>query len=1028
MRDTTSGTSGQGYRIGVGLGLTAVALIQGGPVHAAPPTFPFALAAGSLQQALVGYAALTGRQLLYPASLVAGRTTSGLTGSFTAEAGLSRLLAGTGLAPRTIRPGVTVLVIAATGSDPRPAASALSITDSAAPSPQDPPPANASAITAPPPETLPDATRDIVVTGTHIRGGNPGAPPVTTITRADMTRDGYATVAQALQALPGNFGGMATEQSALASSDTSGNNDTLATGVNLRGLGASATLVLVNGERMGGSGFDGDLSDVSSLPSVAVDRVEVLLDGASAIYGSDAVGGVVNILLRKPRDGAETTARFGSVTDGRKRDLQLGQSVGRTWSTGGILLAYEYDRSGRLASADRTYASSADSRPFGGTDHRYYFSLPGNILGVDPVTGNFGPLYAIRPGPKGTALTPQDFLAGVTNLENSRLNTDLIPQQVRHSAYGVLTQDVGDHVHLSLDGRYSHRAFDARQSGAIAIDAITPANPYFVSPTGASSDLFAYSLGEELGPTRTKGVAEALATSLRLDADLGRGWQLRSYAGFAQARERSTTDHLENDYAMQEALGTIPDDPATPFSTATDGFFNPYGDGHSNSQAILDFVGSGFARIRTLSRVLSGHVDADGSLFDLPGGAVKLAVGGDIRRETFHMTGVDLLFTPTPQLESDVRGHRLSEAAFAELHVPIVGVANALPGVRSLDLSVAGRVEHYDDFGTTTNPKIGLSWTPVAGLTMRTSYGTSFRAPNLSELNASQAISTTAVTQADGSVVPVIQLSGGNIGLRPETAHSWTAGFDFAPKAIPGLSIEATWFRTIFSRRIGTPALDNFSNVLVDPALAPFVTIVAPATNAADLARVSALLDSSQFSGGNSFPASSIGAIVDTRYVNTGRVDVSGIDLTVRYTLPAGRNRFDVTVNGSYLGHYREEATPTSASVEMRNLAGEPVALRGRATLGWTRGPWSTQLAINQVGGYHDLLHNFVHAWSTVDLGLDVTPKGAGWAKGIEIALTAQNLFDQAPPFYDSRTGAGYDASNADALGRYVSLQLTKHW
>src|SRR6185295_1943971 len=145
-------------------------------------------------------------------------------------------------------------------------------------------------------------------------------------------------------ALPQNFIGAATEQSALTLADGSGSNSSLATGANLRGLGPDATLVLINGKRLAGSGTAGDFADLSGLPTAAVERVEVLLDGASALYGSDAVGGVVNVILKDRYEGAETRMRLGSVTKGNLSEVQIGQLAGVNWSSGNLLLAYEFHR------------------------------------------------------------------------------------------------------------------------------------------------------------------------------------------------------------------------------------------------------------------------------------------------------------------------------------------------------------------------------------------------------------------------------------------------------------------------------------------------------------------------------------------------------------------------------------------------------------------------------------------------------------------------------------------------------------
>jgi outer membrane receptor protein involved in Fe transport len=1021
--------AGRLARIRIGLGASCGLLVAlAAPLSTAQaprlPLLHFAIPAGSLQAALVAYASQTGQQLLYSTELVAGRRAAALRGDYAADEALGRLLEGTGLGVRRV--SATMLVLhpedGTAGPPAIPDVRGSGVTDA---------PRDAAALDVRDGDPAPSIAHpdDIVVTGTHIRGRNPGTPPVTTIGRDEMDRRGQATVAQALQALPGNFGGMATEQSALAFADPTGSNGGYSTGVDLRGLGADATLVLVNGQRIAGSGTMGAFADLSSIPTGALDHVEVLMDGASAIYGSDAVGGVVNILLRRHFEGAETRARFGGVTAGGKRDLQLDQTFGRQWQGGGVMLSYEYSRTGRLASADRAFARSSDSRLLGGTDHRSIASLPGNVIGFDPVTGALEVTHAIPGGQDGTHLDPGDFIAGATNLQNTRIDTDLIPRQVRHSAYATLDENLSDAVRLSADAHYSHRAFDVRLPGSVGVVQIGSANPWFVSPTGAASDLIAYAFAPEIGPIRNHGTAEALSTSLGLDADLGAGWKARGHAAFAQEREANILDHVVNSAALAEAVGAVPDDPATAFSTRVDGFFNPYGTGGANSRAILDFVGGGRSTSRTRARVWTGHADADGTLFTLPGGLVKLAVGGDVRRETFRARGSSLLSSDTPVPTASVSGAQVIEGVFAELRVPLVGPANALPAVRRLDLSIAGRVEHYSSFGTTANPKVGISWVPVEGLTLRSSYGTSFRAPNLRELKDAQQVSVTTLQRGADTTVPVIQLSGGNPGLKPEKAHSWTAGFDLAPTIVPHLSIGATWFRTVFSRRIATPANANFDQALVDPTLAPFVRNLSPLTSAADLATIEALLASPAFAGSNSFPASSIAAIIDTRFVNTGKVDVSGIDLTASYEIPAGSSRFDVTANGTYLIHYREQVTPTSPAIDKRDRVGEPVDLRGRLGLGWTRGAASAELGLNYVAPYHDLVGDRIASWKTVDLELGYTvPKDHGAASGLEIALAATNLFAAAPPFYDSPIGVGYDATNADALGRFVSLQLTKRW
>lgn len=958
----------------------------------------FSIAPGALSAALAQYADQAKVQLIYAPALTTGRMSPGLKAQLTARAALGRLLTGTGIVIRQVDPGVFMLSSASTENGAMMSERASS--------------------------ALADSGQAIVVTGSHIHGAPPSASPTKVVSRTDVERGGYSSVAQALQAMPGNFGGMATEQSALSSADRSGGNTTLASGINLRGLGPQATLVLINGRRVAGAGLLGDFADISGVPMSALDRVEIVTDGASALYGSDAVAGVVNIILKEDYDGLETRLRGGTVTDGHARELQVSQTAGKSWSDGSILLSYEFQRRVALRSADRVFARSADSRPFGGTDRRYPYSSPGNILGFD-TSGALVPTYAIPAGQDGTDLTADDFLAGEINLENFREGTDLSPDQKRHSLYGRASQKLTDSVKLSLEGRYSHRRFDSLTAGYATILSITDANPWFVSPTSASSDMIGYAFTREIGPVRSSGTAKSFAVTGVVDAELGAGWKLSAYGAYAAQRDRNRTDQLANEYLLAEALGSVPDDPASAYSAARDGYFNPYGDGNANSQALLQAI-SGYSDYESRSNILTADLVADGALFALPGGDAKLAIGANFRRERFHSQAVDYIFSPTPAAGTPADYSRAIWAGFAELALPLVGPENARPGLQELSLSAAVRAEHYEDFGGTANPKFALRWVPVEGLAFRGTWGTSFRAPNLRELGAPETANLRIARNASGASVVVIQRSGGNDSLSPEKAKSWTVGLDLSPSSLAGLTASLTAFRTIFSGRIDNPVQRNFSRALIDPIYAPFVRRVSPGTSPDDLAFVQALLSRSGIS--SPYPVETIAAVADARYVNTGRVDVAGGDLDVTYAFSLGANRFSLGLGATYLERWREQVTPTSPAVDLRNIAGRPVDLRGRVTLGWVRGAFDGQFALNHVDAYHDEAGKRIKAWNTVDLRIAYKPKVSGPASGLTLSLVAQNLFDKDPPFYDSTAGAGYDAANADATGRFVALEIAKSW
>jgi iron complex outermembrane recepter protein len=963
-------------------------------------TVQFDIPAGNLDAALLAFANQSGRQLLYPQGLVEGLKSPGLKGRFTPDEAIARLLTG---APVEIRRGGAGFVL-----KPRQTPTSL---------------AEPLAQTAESPlASEPTQLEELVVTGTLIRGAANGASPVVTVTRDELDRTGKSTVADMLTDLPQAFGGAASADTNLANTDGSGTNAIVSTGVNLRGLGASATLVLVNGRRVAGSGLMGDFADVSALPTAAVDRVEVLLDGASALYGSDAVGGVVNVILRKDFDGLETRARMGQATAGGAFERQFAQTAGATWRTGHALVSFEHWRRDRVASADRAYAADADLRGLGGTDHRFFYSHPGNVLLL--VGGSYVPSWAIPAGQLGTGLTPSSFLAGQINYENQRAQSDILPEQNRNVLYGALSQELTPRIELSGDVRLSRRKFAFALPGSVNIFTVNRSNPYFVSPNGASSNVIGYSFTDELGPIRARGDATNVAASLGADIDLGGTWRANLYGAYAQeVTRRDSTDRLNTRF-LNEALGAIADDPATSFSAARDGYFNPYGDGPANSRAVLDFIGSGYLLTRNVSTVRTLNAQADGTLATLPGGAVKLALGGQYREEHFDTRTIAMTSRATPTTTLTGPFDRKILAGFAELRVPLVGPDNARPGMRRLELSLAGRIEHYDDVGTTRNPKIGLVWSPTRSVNLRASYGTSFRAPSLPEIFQTQDAGPTFLAQGATSRLVLLRY-GGNLDLQPESAKSWTAGVDYDSRRIPGLKLSATWFDTRFKGQIGTPVAENITNALVNPAYAPFIQPLDP-TNPADQAKVAALLAGTTSAG--LYPTTAYTAIVDSRYVNTGGLHVAGVDLTARYGFALAGGKLDTSGNVSYLLDYERQVTPNAAWLSLLNQARQPVDLRAKLGATWTGKAWSLTGGANYVDAYKTTQGRRIDSWTTFDAQIAWRASGSGWSKGLSAALSVQNLFDTDPPFYDDPQGVGYDSANADPLGRFVSVQLNKRW
>lgn len=955
----------------------------------AQDTREYNIPAGALGDALNAFATQSDQQIFFAGDLVVGLQTEGLRGRHTPTAALEKLLTGTGLAWSQTRQGVIYLR--------RGQGSSLAMEAAV-------------------------AVEDVIVTGTLLRSSGDLASPVVTLDRDALDRRGFGTVAESLVNLPQNYAGTTTPVVQATLSDAGASNTTYATGVNLRGLGAASTLVLVNGRRMAGAGSRAELTDVSALPSAAVERVDILLDGASALYGADAVAGVVNIIMRQGFDGQETRLRV-SAARGGVEDVQVSHLAGQNWSSGSAYLSYEHQTANGLSSLDRAYTRDGDLRPFGGTDRRSFYSAPGNIVAFDAATSAYVTRYAVRPPAGGTARSAADFAAGQTNLQSTLSGIDLLPSTERHSAYGRIRQSFGERFEITADVRYNRRTNKIATGAAGGIFNVTGANPWFISPTGAASHTVSYSFARELGAAQSYAHSESLGVTVGARYDLTANWTMEGYLASAYESADYGLSNRVNSRFVNEALGNIPDDPATPFRAAVDGYLNLFGDGASNSQAVLDFIGSGYGASHEKGRTASANILIRGPVWRLPGGDLALAFGGQFRTESFDTRGESFLSAASPLLFSSPRRDRSVAAVFAETRVPLIGPGNARPGLRSLDFSLAGRLEDYDDFGTTTNPKVGLVWSPFEGLGVRSSWGASFRAGSLPQRFDQSAVSTTFLNRADGSRALTLLLTGGNPDLKPETSETFTVGFDY--KRADGPALSFNFFDTRFSDRIAKPVNENLAGALADPGLSPFVTLVSPATRPQDLMLVESYSSLPGFSA--LYPTDSYGAVVDARWVNTGAVRVSGLDLAARqgWRSPLGLLTFDASA--SWILSYETRSTPTAPVRQVAGLLGYPVKLRGRAGVTWSRDAMQLGVHWSRVDAYRDRGGTQIDAWNTIDAQLSWS-LGSDASRSLALQLGVQNLFDEDPPFYDAPLGFGFDGGQASPVGRAVSLQLIRRW
>jgi iron complex outermembrane recepter protein len=871
------------------------------PVHIDLPAQPLA-------QSLKAIGAATNTDVGFDANQVAGLMAPAIKADLTVDGALMRVLAGTGLRPKRLD-GHTI-VIAAQQSTQAISTPPLVLAQAAGPVPDVGSNENKGSEKE---KDQTDELQEITVTGSHIRGEAPVGSELKVYTREDLDQSGAATLDQFARLIPQNFSNTdsvsnyASNSYFAAFSGTSENISSSAA-FNIHGLGPSATLTLINGHRIAPAGADGSLVDVSQIPLSAVDHIDILSDGASAIYGSDAVAGVVNIVTRKDFDGGETGIRYGQATEGGAREVTASQLLGKSWNTGNVLLTYEYDDQGGLDASQRSY-----------------------------IADQGGPF-------------------------------SLLPESRRNSVFLSGNQAAGADTTLSAQAIYSDRATSFADTAAGTLFKISNADG---------------------GDEKLSGL------TLSADHVVIRDWHVSLTGNFSELRQ------MWNQYELTSSPPS-----ASPQSQVT--------------------------TIDSESRLMEVDALANGSLFSIPGGPIKAALGGDFRREQFGEYDETSGINTGPPTE-----HRNVSSAFAEIAAPIFGRANSLPGLRRLDLSGAIRYDDYSDFGSSTNFKIGAAWEPVAGFTFKSTLGTSFQAPLLSQLYTpvfSYAYPFADATSPTG-VTDTLYKLGGNPYLEPEKSRALTVGFDVKPEVVPNLQLSANYFRIDFDDRIEVPPVldaDIFTGLL-----APFTIRNPP------LAVVQAAFDSPYFLGDfDGQGPEAVKAIFTDQNANIAATKESGIDLTAAYRLPTEYGQFGGSLDLAHLIRNDFQTVNGASAEALLNAFGQPPKWKGRAGLTWAQGPFSASAFVNFVSRYDNTLFTpaqSISAWTTGDLYFAFKTHNLGLSSAFDkltVALNIINFTDRRPPYVQIPPGdldpgqnpIPFDAANASPVGRLVTLQLTKGW
>jgi iron complex outermembrane recepter protein len=825
--------------------------------------------------------------------------------------------------------------------------------------------------------------------------------------RIDIDRSGLATPEDFLRTMPQVFGGGPTQDTVLGRE--AGTNSAHGSGINLRGLDAGATLVLIDGKRIAPSGTAGAFDDISNIPLSIIDHIDILPDGASAKYGADAVSGVVNFVTRSNFSGLQTQARGGGVTNGSMGERQFSQLFGNTRDSGSELLSFEYFQRDPLQAKDRSQYAS-DLTPFGGSNFDTPIGNPGTIL-----AGN--QLWAIPKVQNGKPLTAADLTSGSGNLYDQYQGTDITPGEKRWSVFAKENQRLTDDTRLHFEGLYTRRnVTDLLTSSVPLVASVPESNPFYVNPTGASGPITVLEGSAAFfGPPTFENQIDTGNFSLGLATSPFEGWTGSGYVGYTFETQHFIQHGSFNQTALDAALSDP--NPATAF--------NPFGDATNNNPATLASI-AGVVSHQSVSTLGTTGITATGRTLRLPGGDLEFSLGAEYRIQKFHSTDVvpGAGITGTGGLSRNVR------AEFAEVRIPIVGESNQIDWVRRLELSLGARYEDFSDVGGATIPKIGLHWGLDRDWSFRGTWTKSFKPPNLTDMAASG--SESIVTRLNNpnspsGITPVLSLFGSNSGLRPETARSWSFGTDFVPQTVPGLSLSMTYFNINYANRITDAQVT--ADALTQPSFDwLFTRNITPA-------QLTYACTHTVFQGSQAdCLTSGVTTILDNRLRNIALLKTNGMDLIGRYSFESRGGRFDFGLNGTYLFRYAQSNTPTSPLDNIVSTQNNPINLRARGSAAWTQRGLGVATFVNFENSYRDTLSvpsRGVSPWTTIDLQLsyETTADTPGWLGKTQFVLNAQNLFNVNPPFLNNgAVGIGYDQENADLYGRMVSLEVRKRW
>ena len=850
----------------------------------------------------------------------------------------------------------------------------------------------------------------IEVTGSNIkRVDQEGPSPVTVIRREDIQRSAGQNLADVLNNLPVANLGSSTETRQSGNSFAPGTSQ-----ISLRGLGAQTTLVLLNGRRVANYGFAQNVNeafvDLNAIPVSAIERIEILKEGASAIYGSDAIAGVVNIILRKDFTGVEVSAGYGTSSERDADETRASITAGfgdLSRNRFNVMATLDYYKRDPLFGSDRERSRTADYRRFpGGIDFRSPTGNPGTWLTAASSVPAAQRLPTNTVFPTCSAESRDQALDPLgTCAYNFMPDVMTLPETERKAAFARGVLDITPALQAFVEAGFNKNE-TFRQ--------LAPTPDSFTLPVGHNSNPFPFAVGvryrwTDVGPRLDLGDSETTRFLAGLRGNIG-NWDWET----AYVHSRNEISNTGNNYipiARRNAL----------IAANVYNFVNIA----SNDPSLV--AGLRVNPVRTgESEMKAFDVKVSGAVAKLPAGDLGLAVGAE-RREESVVDRPDPLSAAGQIIGSGgtaAAGDRTAEGYFAELSVPIF---------RNLEAQVAVRHERYSDYGTSTVPKYALAWRVTPNMMFRGGYSEGFRAPSLAELYLGQTISFAAAVDqprcagyraAFGTTDPrsvaacaslqIRTLLGGNPDLTAETSENYNIGmvWDITPR----LSTAIDLYQINHKQRIDTP---TNAFLLANEDLFPGAVTRDPQT-------------ANDIIAGTRGPV--VGTASDERvgirrvFFNASQQKTRGVDFELRYRMPLGAaGQLSLNTLNTYVDYFRRAVAPGQPTSEFAGRDHFP-RYRGVHTAVWTTGAWETVFTYNYIGSYRQVNQGIipgvavhkVDAWQTFDLQASFTG-----IRNLRLTAGVRNLTDKEPPFYNNESSGGYDTFVHSIIGRFYYARAT---